>query len=58
LSDFNVGRNLVINYTWNLPSPKSLPRAADGVLAMEWGAFTRRGRQPFSVIIGGDPLAE
>jgi hypothetical protein len=60
LSDFNVGRNLVINYTWNLPSPKSLPSAAEWVLGgWEWGGiYQARDGQPFSVIIGGDPLGE
>jgi hypothetical protein len=60
LSDFNVGRNLVINYTWNLPSPKSLPRPAEWVLSgWEWGGiYQARDGQPFSVIIGGDPLGE
>ena len=60
LSDFNVGRNLVINYTWNLPSPKSLPRPAEWALGgWEWGGiYQARDGQPFSVIIGGDPLGE
>jgi len=60
LSDFNVGRNLVINYTWNLPSPKSLPSAAEWVLSgWEWGGiYQARDGQPFNVIIGGDPLGE
>jgi outer membrane receptor protein involved in Fe transport len=60
LSDFNVGRNLVISYTWNLPSPKSLPRPANWALG-GWelgGIYQARDGQPFSVIIGGDPLGE
>jgi hypothetical protein len=60
LSDFNVGRNLVISYTWNVPSPKSVPRAVGFALG-GWelgGIYQARDGQPFSVIIGGDPLGE
>jgi hypothetical protein len=60
LSDFNVGRNLVINSTWNIPGPKSAPKAADWVLN-GWevgGIFQASDGEPFSVIIGGDPLGE
>lgn len=60
LSDFNVGRNLVISYTWNIPTPRSLPSAAIFALG-GWelgGIYQARDGQPFSVIIGGDPLGE
>jgi len=59
LSDFNVGRNLVISYTWNLPGPKSLPVAKWALGGWELGGiYQARDGQPFSVIIGGDPLGE
>ena len=58
LSDFNVGQNLIINYTWDIPSPKSLSGAAGWALS-GWelgGIYQATGGQPFTVILGGDPL--
>jgi hypothetical protein len=58
LSDFNVGRNLVISYTWNIPSPSSMrPKWVLGGWELG-GIYQARDGQPFSVIIGGDPLGE
>ena len=59
LSDYNVGRTLVINATWDIPSPKSLTGplhwAADG---WELGTiFTVSDGVPFTATwgTGGDP---
>lgn len=58
LSDFNVAQNLMINFTWALPSPgvssKALAWAAGG---WELGSvFQARTGLPFTPLIGGDPL--
>jgi carboxypeptidase family protein/TonB-dependent receptor-like protein len=57
-SDFNVGRNLVVNFEWEIPSPKS------GFAVGQWalsgwqlgGIFEASSGVPFSVVITGDPL--
>jgi Carboxypeptidase regulatory-like domain len=57
-SDFNVGKNLVTNLEWEIPSPKSLPEAAEWALG-GWqlgGIFEASSGVPFSVVISGDPL--
>jgi hypothetical protein len=57
-SDFNVGKNLVTNLEWEIPSPKSLSGAAGWALS-GWqlgGIFEASSGTPFSVIITGDPL--
>jgi hypothetical protein len=57
-ADFNVARNLVINYLWQLPTPRSLPSAASLVLG-GWqvgGIFQASSGIPFTPILGGDPL--
>jgi len=57
-SDFNVGKNLVSNLEWEIPSPKSLPQAAEWALG-GWqlgGIFEVSSGVPFSVVISGDPL--
>ena len=57
-SDFNVGKNLVTNLEWEIPSPKSLPGAAEWALG-GWqlgGIFEASSGVPFSVVISGDPL--
>jgi carboxypeptidase family protein len=57
-SDFNVGKNLVTNFEWEIPSPKSLFAAAQWALS-GWqlgGIFEASSGVPFSVIISGDPL--
>jgi hypothetical protein len=58
LSDFNVGKNLVANFEWEIPSPKSLFVPAQWALS-GWqlgGIFEASSGVPFSVIITGDPL--
>jgi hypothetical protein len=57
-SDFNVGKNLVSNLEWEIPSPKSLSGAAEWALS-GWqvgGIFEVSSGVPFSVTISGDPL--
>jgi hypothetical protein len=57
-SDFNVGKNLVTNFEWEIPSPKSLFAPAQWALS-GWqlgGIFEASSGVPFSVIISGDPL--
>src|SRR6202049_2870163 len=57
-SDFNVGRNLVANFEWEIPSPKSLFAAGQWALS-GWqlgGIFEASSGVAFSVIITGDPL--
>ena len=59
LSDFNVGRTLVVNGTWEAPTPKSLPSAAQWALGgWELGLiFTASDGVPFSATwgTGSDP---
>jgi len=58
LSDFNVGQNLVVNLTWQVPSAKA--RASAVRWALEgWqlgGIYKASSGQPFTPILGGDPL--
>jgi hypothetical protein len=57
-SDFNVTKNLVTNFEWEIPSPKSLPAIGEWALS-GWqlgGIFEASSGVPFSAIIGGDPL--
>lgn len=58
LADFSIGQNLVINYSWIVPSPKSLHGAA-GWATGGWefgGIFTVQTGLPFTPLIGPDPL--
>jgi len=58
VSDFDVTHVLTINYTWIVPTPKSLPAAANFVLG-GWqlgGILSARTGLPFTPTIGGDPL--
>ena len=58
VSDFDVTHNVAINATWILPTPKSLPAAAEYVLG-GWqvgGILSARTGLPFTPQIGGDPL--
>jgi hypothetical protein len=57
-SDFNQTHNLVVNYTWEIPSPENLPRIAHW-LASGWeygGIFSASTGVPFTVTIAPDPL--
>jgi hypothetical protein len=58
LSDFNLGKNLVVNYEWEIPAPKSVFSAARWALG-GWqlgGIFEISTGVPFSVVDTGDPL--
>jgi hypothetical protein len=58
LSDFNVGKNLVLNYEWEIPSPKSVSAAGRWALG-GWqfgGIFEASSGVPFSVVDSPDPL--
>ncbi|MGH9375614.1 MAG: TonB-dependent receptor domain-containing protein [Terriglobia bacterium] len=58
LSDYNVGRNLVLNYTWDIPTPSSFTGIERGVLG-GWelgGIFTASDGTPFTPNLGGDVL--
>ncbi|HXM97371.1 MAG TPA: carboxypeptidase regulatory-like domain-containing protein [Candidatus Dormibacteraeota bacterium] len=58
-SDFNITRNLVLNFEWEIPSPKTSFAPAQWALG-GWqlgGIFEASSGLPFSVIITGDPLA-
>jgi hypothetical protein len=57
-SDFNVGRNLVVNFEWEIPGPKARFAAWEWILG-GWqlgGILESSSGLPFSVIISGDPL--
>lgn len=57
LSDFNVGQDLVVSYTWELPSLKAHSGVFDWALS-GWevsGIYKLTGGQPFTPLIGGDP---
>ena len=58
LSDFNVGQNFVVNLTWETPAPVTHSRLAGWALS-GWqlgGIFKASSGQPFTPILGGDPL--
>ena len=60
LSDFNVGRNLVVNTTWKMPSHESLPAIARPIVN-GWelsGIFKAADGSPFTATFGtdADPL--
>jgi outer membrane receptor protein involved in Fe transport len=59
-SDFNVNQNLVVNYVWDLPSPRNLKGAlAWPVSGWQWnGILTLTSGVPFTVLMSGDPLGE
>jgi hypothetical protein len=57
-SDFNQTHNLVVSYTWEIPSPKELPRVL-GWAASGWefgGIFQASTGVPFTPTIAPDPL--
>jgi len=58
VSDFNVAKNLTVNYMWSIPSPKSFHGAAAWI-SSGWqigGIFELRSGLPFTPLVGGDPL--
>jgi Carboxypeptidase regulatory-like domain len=58
VSDTDVTHNLTINYTWIVPTPKSLSSAAQFALG-GWqlgGIISARTGTPFTPILGGDPV--
>jgi len=59
-SDFNVNQNLVINYVWDIPTPRSLKGAlAWPISGWQWnGIVTLTSGVPFTALVGGDPLGE
>jgi hypothetical protein len=57
-SDFNQTHNVVVSYTWEIPSPKAFPSVL-GWAASGWefgGIFTASTGVPFTVTIAPDPL--
>jgi hypothetical protein len=57
-SDFNQTHNVVVNYMWEIPSPKTFPSVL-GWAASGWefgGIFTASTGVPFTVTIAPDPL--
>jgi hypothetical protein len=58
LSDFNIAHTFVLNYIWDIPTPKNWQGVTEKVLA-GWelgGIFTAESGQPITPLIGGDPL--
>jgi hypothetical protein len=58
LSDYNIARTFVLNYIWDIPTPKDLGGVTSHLLG-GWevgGIFTAQSGQPFTPLIGGDPL--
>ncbi len=58
LSDFDVGQNLVVNLTWQVPSSKARSSAVRWAFG-GWqlgGIYKASSGQPFTPILGGDPL--
>jgi hypothetical protein len=58
LSDFNVGQNFVVNLTWQTPAPRTSQKLARWTFS-GWqvgGIFKASSGQPFTPILGGDPL--
>jgi len=58
LSDYNITHTFVLNYIWDLPRPKNWGGVTSHLLG-GWevgGIFTAESGQPFTPLIGGDPL--
>jgi hypothetical protein len=58
LSDFNVAQTAVVSFTWELPGPRSDSKFLGWTLG-GWqvgGLFKIATGQPFTPILGGDPL--
>jgi hypothetical protein len=59
LSDLNITHNLVVSYTWTLPSPEASGLATWAIRGWELGGIYRASSGvPFSIAVGGDPLGE
>jgi hypothetical protein len=57
-SDFNLGKNLVISGTWQIPQASSL-KGFSGFALDGWqigGVLAASSGAPFTVLVGGDPL--
>ena len=60
LSDFNVAQTLVLNFTWEVPSPASNSSFLKWPLS-GWqfgGVYKASTGQPFTPILGGDPTGQ
>jgi hypothetical protein len=60
LSDFNVAKNLTINYIWDVPTPNNWEGIASHVLG-GWelgGILTAKTGVPVTPLMGGDPLGQ
>ena len=58
LSDYNVAQTLVVNYLWDVPTPRNWGSVASHVFG-GWelgGIITAETGIPFTPLIGGDPL--
>jgi outer membrane receptor protein involved in Fe transport len=58
LSDYNIEHTFVLNYIWDIPTPKDWKGVVEHV-AGGWqvgGILTAQTGQPFTPLIGGDPL--
>jgi hypothetical protein len=58
VSDFSIGQNLVVNYTWIIPAPHAVQGPAGWALD-GWqvgGILQASSGLPFTPILGGDPL--
>jgi hypothetical protein len=58
LADFNVTHNLVVNFNWTVPTPRSLPGGVSWLFT-GWqlgGIYQASTGIPFTPILGGDPL--
>ena len=57
LSDFNVGQNFVANLTWEAPAPRTASPLSWVFSGWQLGGiFKASSGQPFTPILGGDPL--
>jgi hypothetical protein len=60
LCDYNIGQNMVINFTWTIPHLQSFHGAAAWAIN-GWqlgGIYQIHTGTPFTPIIGGDPLGQ
>jgi hypothetical protein len=60
LSDYNIAQALVVNYIWDVPTPKNWGAFSSHLLG-GWqlgGIITVETGVPFTPLIGGDPLGE